>query len=618
MIINKRLFGSTAPSSIPQKPLLYDKGLLKVTVFAGIVIVFSMLLVGVMVYLFAEDEVVHKLKTKDLVYIAQSIASKIDGRIGRAEETSLVLAKDPEIEKWVQGGERDSQLGEYALKKLGMLAKDFDYSNSFIVSAVTNQYWTETGTILETMDRSNPGDAWFFNTLQSGKRIDTVIDYNDKRNDTFVFVNALMGDIHHPSAVVGLGLSMKGLSKDFESYKYGKNSNLWLLDRQGNIHLSDQFDHNGNNISSFLPGTVANQVLESIEQESQVFEYKDQHGEMHDLISYPIQSTDWRLVFQISRDESVSFLNKIKFNTMVSVLVSLISIVLLFLFISRKLANPFKRALELNLELEKQIASRTKELAYRNAKIMDSIDYAKRIQESILPSKQQLDEMLEDYFIIWKPRDIVGGDFYWSKKAGNGYFLAVGDCTGHGVPGAFMTMLTISILNQLAENATNYDPSLILSQLHRIIKQTLHQESKEGFTDDGLDLGLCYITGERLFYAGARCSLYVSSSEGLQRVEGSRKSIGYRRTPMDYAFLNREVELEQESTIYITTDGFLDQNGGPKGYSFGRSRFNQLISKCMYKPLPEQQIAFEEGLSQFMADEPQRDDITVLAFRPKI
>jgi serine phosphatase RsbU (regulator of sigma subunit) len=469
--------------------------------------------------------------------------------------------------------------------------------------------------LLGTVSPTNPNDAWFFKTLQDNVPITVVLDYNAERGDTFVFVNALMYDANKPLAVVGVGLSLQDLSNIFAGYKYGEGSSLWLIDNQGEIYLSDRFDHNGTNIRDHLPGGVAEQVIASGERDNQSVEFADANNTRYDLISYPLKTADWRLVVQVPRSATIGFLRTIQFNTAIAVLIALISIVFFFFYVSRKLANPYKRALQINEELEKLIALRTKELAARNENIMDSIAYAKRIQESVLPEDAQLDSLLTDYFVLWKPRDVVGGDFYWARAFPSGYMIAVGDCTGHGVPGAFMTMLAISALNQLADAEHLDHPGRLLGLLNRELKRTLHQEKREGLTDDGLDLGVCCVVGNRVVFAGARCSVYIATGEGVRTIRGDKRSVGYRRTSADHRYTETGHHALPGDCFYITTDGYPDQNGGEHDYSFGKTRFQAVIERCRHLPMTAQAGIFEEQLQSYMQASRQRDDITVVAFR---
>lgn len=597
---------------------VFDSQLFRIIMFAIGVIVFSIILISVISYIITEKEAVHKLKTKDLQYIASSISSKIDERIERAKETSSVLANDPTIIEWVQGKEKDIGLQKAVIDKIHHIAFDYDYNNSFVVSSVTGHYWDENGNLIDTLSESDPDDTWFYETISAKSPLSVQVDYNEERKDTFVFVNALIGDVQNPVAVTGIGLDLDDVSKEFENFKYGEQSNLWLIDHEGSIYLSDEVKDNGKNIGNVVTEDIKNSILNSFEGGTQTLEYKNKNNESVDLISFPLKSTNLKLLVEIPRFETVSFLKKIKWNTIFASALLIFAIILLFYIVSVKLANPYKRALELNEQLEQKVEERTKELIEKNMKIMDSIDYAKRIQESILPSSAQLDHLFYDYFLLWRPRDTVGGDFYWSKRLGEDeYLIAVGDCTGHGVPGALMSMLAISVLNHVVDFECKDNPGFILQKLNGFIKETLNQDSLEGTTDDGLDIGLCYIKkGKELVFAGAKCALYVAAyGKEVAVYNGDKRSIGYRRTAKDFVYSNQVIPLTYDQRFYLSTDGFFDQNGGPKNYSFGKKRFLALINMYYEFSLSEQKAFFEQQLEMFMGEEVQRDDITVIAFR---
>ncbi len=325
-----------------------------------------------------------------------------------------------------------------------------------------------------------------------------------------------------------------------------------------------------------------------------------------------------QLLFQIERQETVSFLSRIKLNTVAVSLISFVLILFLFYYVSHRLANPYERALQMNQQLERKVKERTQELAERNEKMMDSIDYAKRIQESLLLRPQEWTTATKEHVLIYKPRDGVGGDFHWVKPLPGGTLIAIGDCTGHGVPGALMTMLAISLLDRVAEEGYAEEPARVLGELNRLIKKTLNQTEPNGLTDDGLDIGICYLSEDRtlLRFAGAKCSLYLRDDrQGTRVLEGGRKSIGYRRTPMEYPFVSHELRLQPGTSCYMATDGFFDQSGGEKGYAFGKRRFTELLDRYGHSPLREQADLFWHEFQTYMGDEAQRDDITLLAFQ---
>lgn len=610
------MIGSVSKSrraSIRNHPL-YDPGVAKVSAFAAALLVISIILTGFIAYTITKEQSVKKLKENDLVFIASSITAKINGSIERAVETARILAEDQHVREWILAGEQQQESISIG-KKIAMLKEQFHYDSSFIVTVPQGHYWSESGTQVSTMSESEPNDRWFYRFLQSGKSMEIVIDYNKERKDTFVFVNVLMKDGTNPLAIVGVGLSLKELSGKFEEYKFGKNGSLWLTDSSGTIYLSNKLDQNGNDFKQYLPDKAARQVVAMMDRDNGVMDYKTESGNIHDLILFPVSLTDWKLVVSVDRAEATSFLKTIQAQTATAVVIALFSVVFFFYYTSRKLADPFERAISLNQQLETQIAMRTKELAEQNEKITDSLDYASRIQVSVLPSAAELQQSLPDHFVLWKPRDVVGGDFYWTKPVRDGLLVAVGDCTGHGVPGALMSIMTVSLLDQIVEPNKSFEPGAILSQLNRSIKQTLNQEGKDGLTDDGLEMGLCLIGKEKVVFAGAGMSLYVMTAGGLEEMEGSRKAIGYRKTAADHQFTNMERTIGHGETLYMTTDGLTDQNGGDKNYSFGKKRWKQWLEQNGRIPMPEQRQRLEEELDRYRGAEAQRDDITVIAFK---
>lgn len=596
--------------------IIYDSGTIKVVVVACLVIVLAVVLTGSISYFITRDAIVEKQKTRDLVYIIDSITAKIDGRIERAAETSTILATDPVITQWIIGAEKDVLLGQYAKTKIDAIAKTNDYANAFVVSAATNTYWAEGFKSIQVLSPSSPGDNWFFNALKSGKAVDLNIDYNSGRKDTFVFINALVGDLRRPVGVAGVGLSLQSIAEEFRKYKFGEQSNLWLVDGDEKIHLSDDRDHNGKYLNDFVPPSIFSQVVQSNAASAPtVIEYTNAAGETMDLAYQQMKSTAWKVVFQIPRSESIAILGSIKLNTAIAGLVSLFVMVFLFYVISNRIANPLKRALQLTAEMEKQVKERTQELVDKNQKIVDSIEYAQRLQESILATPEELQDVLGDYFILWKPRDIVGGDFYWVRRLdANRRLIAVIDCTGHGVPGALMTMTANSVLKHIVDQG-QYDPARILAELNRRLREILYRNNQQYITDDGLDIGICYIEEpDQVTFAGAKIPLYIRRGNQVSVIKGDRKSVGYRHVSKDVTYTNHCWRVEPGDRFYLTTDGYIDQNGGERDYPLGRKRFIQIIQEQGSRDLSEQRGFFAQALSLYMGNEPQRDDITLIGF----
>jgi len=267
--------------------------------------------------------------------------------------------------------------------------------------------------------------------------------------------------------------------------------------------------------------------------------------------------------------------------------------------------------------LEHKVSDRTAELRASNRKVMDSIEYARLIQSSILAKPADLDALVPDHAVLWKPRDIVGGDFYCLYRDGeDGFLLALADCTGHGVPGAFMTMASKALLDHAVTTRGANDPAAVIGELHRGLRALL-QSREAGDADNGLDIALAYVQPgrERIVYAGAKLPLWVVEPDGtITTLKGDRCSVGYRKTPDDVRFTNHEVDVHKGQRYILLSDGILDQNGGERGFGLGQTRLGNVLSAFKRRPLVQLADELVALLKEYQGELPQRDDITLVAF----
>jgi len=272
-------------------------------------------------------------------------------------------------------------------------------------------------------------------------------------------------------------------------------------------------------------------------------------------------------------------------------------------------------------ELEARVAERTAELvevnqrmAVANRKLGDSIEYASLIQNAILPAQEIAHALSERSFVLWKPRDVVGGDFYVFRQEGQGFLIGVIDCAGHGVPGALMTMIAHTAINIAIDTLGISDPAALLSQLDQRVSAMLPSGAGASQIATRMDAGLVYVdrTRRRLRFAGAKTSLYWCDGEQVGELKGDRRALGdRRRQPADAV----EMGLESNLSFYLTTDGLLDQAGGARGFSFGASRFAEMLKRHAALAPEAQRHAFAEEIERYRGELPQRDDITVISFR---
>lgn len=263
--------------------------------------------------------------------------------------------------------------------------------------------------------------------------------------------------------------------------------------------------------------------------------------------------------------------------------------------------------------------------------VQESIEYASVIQQSFLrESHQNIAAALDDWFMWWAPRDVVGGDCYFARRTAEGdLFLAVIDCTGHGVPGAFMTMIVISFLENALDRLGPNDPSALLQRVNREIKQHLSQMAERAYasaahgaghqSDEGFDGAICLYRPDarQLVFAGAKASLFLLRPEasGVEIVDGDRMGVGYGATPFDFVWNNRTVQLEPGTALYLSSDGLIDQLGGAKHIAFGKRRLRELLREMVGLPMAEQQRRLRQTFEDYHGDSPRRDDVTVFGLR---
>ncbi len=272
-------------------------------------------------------------------------------------------------------------------------------------------------------------------------------------------------------------------------------------------------------------------------------------------------------------------------------------------------------------ELEEKVRSRTQALSESNAamaeaqkKIGDSIQYASLIQRALLPDTQLASLLGEHHFVLWRPRDVVGGDFYLFRAEDEQYLVGVVDCAGHGVPGALMTMLARAALDDAMNRHGIGAPAALLTHADNTLRGMLDQSTLPRAIATNMDAALVSVDrrARRLRFAGAKISLYWSDGEEVGELPGARRALCDRRVG-DYQ--QAELELRPEVTYYLVTDGFLDQAGGELGYGFGNSRFARLLRAHARLPMQEQAAALDRELDAYRGAHPQRDDVTILSFR---
>ncbi|HXZ08279.1 MAG TPA: SpoIIE family protein phosphatase [Paraburkholderia sp.] len=261
--------------------------------------------------------------------------------------------------------------------------------------------------------------------------------------------------------------------------------------------------------------------------------------------------------------------------------------------------------------------------AEKNRQIMQSIEYASVIQQAMLrASRDTLSSMLPDAALVWEPRDVVGGDFYHFASFADGWFGAVADCTGHGVPGAFMTLLASASLSQALERIGPRDPAALVAAVNRNVKGLLGQVHGTGASpqsNDGLDAAFFWFDTEQrqLHFSGARIALHVlrPDTDQFESISGERMGVGYIDSLADHAWTLHSVALPPGSLLFVSTDGIIDQIGGPRKIAFGKRRALDLIVENRAQSLPVVCDVLRNALTDWQGTQARRDDVTLFFAR---
>jgi len=280
---------------------------------------------------------------------------------------------------------------------------------------------------------------------------------------------------------------------------------------------------------------------------------------------------------------------------------------------NRKLIEDLKEA---NQTLEQKVIERTQKIESQNIEIISNIQYARKIQIALLPSEKELKKSLPLYFILSKPRDIVSGDYYWLAQKDNKIIIVVADCTGHGVHGAFMSILGITFLNEIVNKAVTIRANEILNQLSGQVIRSLHQTWKKDIPRDGMEMALCVIDPgkQKLQFSGAFRPLYIIRNNELEEYKGDSMPIGIYEDE-ELSFTNTEIIFNKGDILYLFSDGYVDQIGGVNRKTLKSENFKKLLIGINKLSMDKQKEALEKKFMEWKGDLEQIDDILVLGIK---
>lgn len=367
-------------------------------------------------------------------------------------------------------------------------------------------------------------------------------------------------------------------------------------------NLADLYEKEGNYEEALLYYKKYHNVFNDLNQE----QTRDQIHEMQ--VKYETEAKEKENEL-LRKDQEIS---ESKLKNSRRALITAIVVVMIFIVLVIQLIRQNTLRRIANLELERKnrlITEQTKE-------ITDSIQYASRIQNAILPPPEIMNHLLPENLIVYRPRDIVSGDYFWITEKDNKIIIIVADCTGHGVPGAFMSMLGVAFLNEIVSKHEELHVEIILNDLRNQVIHSLHQTGKEGENQDGMDVALFIIDREsyELEYAGANNPLLIFRNNELIELKADKMPIGIH-THADKPFTRKEIKLKKGDMLYAFSDGYPDQFGGPMGKKYMIKNFRKLLMDIHKKSIKEQKQILEKSLDKWMANTKQIDDIIVMGVR---
>ena len=607
--------------------------------------------------------------------------NKIMAVIDREVVLAQKMADDNLLKEWFLSPD-SPRLRTSALKQLESYRRLFRDKSYFVAIGSNLRYYVANKTAEATvalLNRENKDDKWYFESIKSVDNFALNLDYNAAIHKAKIWINVIMKDEKgRKIGIVGSGIDISDFL-DSIVQNGEKGITAILVDEHGVIqaHQNRELVEKNALERDEQKKTAIFGLLKDADSAEKMKRALDNLPKEHmKVATFPLHISGNSSIAAVSYLPQIGWFNIVLvdvshvlgFNNflpiiLVSVLALILVIAIIGIQMNRMLLAPlvlltsaakqiaignysvtvptdrhdeigdlsksFSRMADTvqkhTADLENAVRIRTEELTLANSqleksqqRIQESIEYASVIQNSILPAEALFNRAFSEWFVLYKPCDIVSGDLYWLRECKGRTLLAVVDCTGHGVPGGFMTMTVHSLLNQIIDTVSADDPGRILSELNRQIQQTLNlRQTDDRTVDAGVDIALCSLDSERksMVFAGAGISLFTLSNGNLKEIPGDRQRVGYRSSHLDYSYTNKSIGLDRETVYYTASDGFFDEGGGEKGYSFGNERFNAMLVENAGLPLKEQPERFNGIIAKWRGSRKQRDDITMVGFK---
>ena len=469
-----------------------------------------------------------------------------------------------------------------------------ELNNSTIEATINNSI----GIIYQNQNKFDAATGYFMKALVLRVKMGDKYGANDIRNNIAIINNYQ----HNFSKAIEYGL---------ESYASAiEMQNLEMIKESSNT-LSYSYEHIGKSVDALKYFKIYNAYKDSVYNKENT--EKSIQAELQYSFSKQTEKENLdREKKELEQKEAVKR-QKIIRNFFIFGFV-LILVVAFLIF--RNLKQKQKANSKLQFAYS-EIEEKSNLLEGKNKEVTDSIKYAKRLQEAILPSNEFIKKLFPQSFVFYKPKDIVSGDFYWFEQWGNKKLFAAVDCTGHGVPGAFMSIVGYNILNQAINEHGLTRPNLILNELNKGITKTLKQSMEDSAVKDGMDIALCSYdeTLGTLEYSGAFNSLWLLRDNKIEEIKADKQPIGLFIGEELKSFTNIEIKVENGDIVYVFTDGYADQFGGPKGKKFKYKQLQEIVLSNGNKSMDEQKQILEKSIEDWQGSLEQIDDILIIGVK---
>ncbi|TVR72454.1 MAG: HAMP domain-containing protein [Spirochaetaceae bacterium] len=613
--------------------------------------------------------------------------NRIVSIIERDATLSLKLADDPFVRSWM-ADENDPALREPALEQLESYRSLFRDRSYFVGIAATLSYYVNTphtdGTAHTVLDADQPHDRWFFTTLASDRDFWINVDFNVLLNEVRVWINTL---VRTPAGellgAAGTGMDLSEFLAALVEHETEGISTI-IVNAEGEIlaHRNREIiEHNARvrrnedriDLNALILSSEQQSLLEEIFRDLPSGPARDHRDDDIRTITLDIEDTratvsvgyiphlEW---YNLVLVEEGAVMGLAEFTPFIAIILVLLIGVLgaVLVLVNRLVLSPLGRldeatrsvargSFEINLsgerrnefgrlaasfttmsreiqryttDLEKMVEDRTRELRASRERIMESIRYGSLIQKSVMPAGEELEEYLRAGFLLRKPLDQVGGDFAWLHPLEDGFCLALVDCTGHGVPGAFMTMLVSAVLNRvMASVGPETTTEDILHLLHAHVQDGLRAGADVKHLDNGMDIALCRFRRSRrqLEFSGAGLPMIVHDQGVLKWIPAARVRLGFRSTERKPAIPVHRVPVRKDTLFVLFSDGVLDLPGGERGFGLGNSGLERILEQALgngRSTLDETGRAVEEALERYRGTCTARDDMILWAFMPRL